>query len=88
VEASYRKNVAGRRQVCKDLAALHMSGQYRNVRDWVEENAAALGRTQEWKNACAFLVEEFDKAESHPDADRIRDWAILQGITYMNMYAQ
>lgn len=90
MEATYRKNVAGRRQACKDLAALHMAGKLQEVRDWVEANGAAMGRSQHWKDACRFLVEKFDGAEAladDGDTRRVQDWAILQGITYMNMHA-
>lgn len=83
MEATYRKNVAGRRQACKDLAALHMAGKLREVRDFVAIHGASLGRSKEWKDACRFLVEKYDNATD----DRVSDWAILQGITYMNMHA-
>ncbi|MEQ4716109.1 hypothetical protein [Nonomuraea sp. B19D2] len=88
MEGSYRKNVAGRRQAVKDLTDLYMAGKLREVRDWVEANAIDMGRNQRWKDSCHFLVDNYDAGATTEEPERYRDWAILQGITYMNLHAQ
>ncbi|GAA2294241.1 hypothetical protein GCM10010149_47770 [Nonomuraea roseoviolacea subsp. roseoviolacea] len=88
MESSYRKNVAGRKQACKDLAELYEVGKLQEIRDWVEANAIDMGRTRQWKDSCRFVVDNYDAAATQEDPDRYRRWAILQGITYMNMYAK
>ncbi|GAA3473863.1 hypothetical protein GCM10018965_084160 [Nonomuraea roseola] len=84
---TYEKNLEGRRTACTDLSDLYLEGKLKEVRDFVAERGIHLGRTERWKDACKFLVDNFDVADTHEDPDHYRRWAILQGITFMNMYA-
>lgn len=88
MESSYRKNVDSRRQACRDLAQLREAGKLREIRDWVESTGIGLGRTRLWVDSCRFLIDNFDVADTTENPDHYRDWAILQGITYMNMHAK
>ncbi|MFI9591026.1 hypothetical protein [Nonomuraea sp. NPDC052265] len=88
MESSYRKNAASRRQACEDLADLYEAGMLREIRAWVEATGIGLGRTRLWVDSCRFLIDNFDVADTTEDPNHYRDWAILQGIIYMNMHAK